>query len=62
MAVEVRTVDRNVTDRASLILRSLVMEIRGPRGRAESRGRVALQAENIEIARLDQVRIRRSMG
>ena len=58
MAVEIRAVDRHVTDGARLILRGLIVEIRGTGGRAESGGRVALQAENIEITRLDQMRIR----
>ncbi len=61
MAVEIRTVDGHVTDGARLILRGLIVKIRSPGRRAESGGRVALQAENIEITRLDQMRIRRSM-
>ena len=53
--------DRRVADCACLILCRLVMEVRSPRGAAEARGGMALQAKNIEIAGLYQVWIRRAV-
>ena len=61
MAIEIRAVDHYVTDGARLILRGLIVEIRRTGGRAKRGGRVALQAENIEITGLEQMRIWRSM-
>ena len=46
-----------MTDRAGLVRPRLVMEVRRPRGIAERRTRMALQTKNIEIARLEQMRI-----
>ena len=58
---EIRAVDRHVADGACLILRRLIMEIRCPRSVAEGGARMALQAEDIEVAGLEQVRIGRAM-
>lgn len=61
MAVKIRAVDRHVANRASLILRCLVMEIWRARRSAESRASMALQTKDIEVARLEQMRIGRAM-
>lgn len=44
-----------MANRASLVLRRLIMEIRGPRSVAERGARVALQAEDIEVAGLEKM-------
>ena len=53
--------NRGVTDGASLVLRRLIVKIRSSRGAAETGGGVALQAKNIKVTGLNQVRIRRAM-
>ena len=48
--VEVRTMDRDVALRACLEERRLVMERRSARRAAETRGGMALEAEQVDVA------------
>ena len=61
MAVEIRAMNCCVANRACLILRGLVVKVRRPGSGAEGRASVALQAENVQIASLDQARIWRTV-
>src|ERR1700730_2281084 len=56
-AVKVRPMNRNVTEGACLILLCLVMEGRGSRSPRIDRERVALQAQQVHLATLQQTRI-----
>jgi len=58
--IHVRAVDLDVTQRAGLVLRSLVVEGRDTGRISKGRG-VTRQAKLIDIARLEHVRIRRAV-
>ena len=53
--------NRCVTDGASLVLRRLIVKIRGSRGATEAGCGVALQAKDIKITGFNQMRIWRAM-
>ena len=59
--IEVRSVNRDMAQRACLILLSLVMEGRGGRSAGIDGERVALQAHQVYLAALKQTRIGRTM-
>src|ERR1700731_2173233 len=59
--IEVRSVNRDMAQRACLILLSLVMEGRGGRSGGIDGERVALQAHQVYLAALKQTRIGRTM-
>ena len=54
--------NRCMAYRACLILRGLVVKVWGPGSSAKARAGVAFQAENVQVACLDQARIRRTVG
>ena len=53
--------DCRVTNRASLKLRRLVVELRRPRRGTETRARVALEAKQVQIALLQHVGVGRAV-
>ena len=61
MAVEIRAMNRCVAYRARLILRCLAVKVRCSRGPAERGSGVALQANDVQIAGLDQSGIGRTV-
>src|SRR5579864_2387083 len=56
--IEVRAVNLRVAQHARLEEAGLVVERRCPRCAAEARRRVALQAQQVDVAQLQHVRIR----
>ena len=61
MAVEIRAMNGCMANRARLILRCLAMKVRRSRGAAERGSGVALQADNVQVAGLNQSGIRRTV-
>jgi len=59
--IEIRPVNLHVAGGASLKESGLVMKRRRPRSAAKTRGGMALQTQNVDVADLQQMSVRRTM-